>query len=1025
MFSLFAQVKYKDYIINHQLYNLEDGLAAREVYSGLQDGKGFIWFATRNGLNRFDGKRFQLYTKQYYAMQENNIAKLASDNKNQLFILYNIPGYSRVAGGRVDVFNQTTGQFTSLTATFKNLPFKENNVYWITNDGDNKVQFLTMNPYQLWQYDTQTGFALRCQMKEWNTGPQKYSDFTGPFTYFYKDIALMGIGGPAPFYYLQNQKEYKIYSTPNGSYRVISLANKKNIVLHRKDVNEDSKELYVMNANGQFINNISYAKQLKDFLGKSSPNNIPMPVAGDTTGLLHVPGKAIFLFYNGEFIKILDSQQVEDFSNITLNESFKDGLGNIWICTSVGVYKIKIQKNTFTIYFSKEQQKIESNNQARGILVHDNGAIYTNIWKSIFIQQDEKTLVIKGNEIMYPLFKHANKTYSAGYNLFEINHSNYSLNTIKRAHTGRDILCALSLNDSILLFGKMEGVFSFNIRSGNIKLLTAVKNVKGISMPYRLMKRTDGSIWVAAENGLFLIDNKNEIVAFYDTDKTKKNYFPTENFTDVFESDSIVWLTTNVNGLYKWNRLSNSLKRYGIEEGMPSNVLYRMEEDQDKNIWISSENGLICFNPQKELINTYYEKDGISHNEFNRMSSFKAKDGRLFFGGLNGVTSFYPREVNKQLYHAEIPLQIISYQQFSAKQNELLDLTAELLANNTITLNPYDQFFNIEYRLLDYENKSVRYAYRIEGQHKEWIYTNESSIRISGLPYGNYTLHIKAQSPNGIWSKHELKIPVKVNVPFYLKWWFLILMVLALVSSVLFFVRYRTQRLVKDKLNLEQVVNKRTTQLQKTLEERELLLKEIHHRVKNNLQIISGLLDLQKEEIEAEESKAVFNEGQSRVKSIALIHQNLYQNDNLANIRFGDFIKDMCVQVGEVFEQLNSKMKIDLHVPDVLLDIDTAVPMALIVNELLTNAFKYATTKNKTGLILIYLEDYKNGNYALTFKDDGPGIHKGINFDTASTLGLRLIRGLAAQLYGEAVYRFNNGSEFTITFKDSATRKLE
>lgn len=221
------------------------------------------------------------------------------------------------------------------------------------------------------------------------------------------------------------------------------------------------------------------------------------------------------------------------------------------------------------------------------------------------------------------------------------------------------------------------------------------------------------------------------------------------------------------------------------------------------------------------------------------------------------------------------------------------------------------------------------------------------------------------------------------------------------------------------------IIEEKSKQLQESLGERELLLKEIHHRVKNNLQVISGLLELQKEELTEESSKLAFDEGQSRVRSISLIHQNLYQNENLGSINFKSFVTDLSLQVKEVFEQMDYKMNISIDMPDKIVDIDTAVPLGLIVNELLTNSYKYATVKGKIGKIGIQLEDLRNGNYVLNYTDSGPGIKNGINFDNSTTLGLRLIKGLAGQLAGKAMHKNEGVSTFIIWFKDTNARQGE
>ncbi len=250
---------------------------------------------------------------------------------------------------------------------------------------------------------------------------------------------------------------------------------------------------------------------------------------------------------------------------------------------------------------------------------------------------------------------------------------------------------------------------------------------------------------------------------------------------------------------------------------------------------------------------------------------------------------------------------------------------------------------------------------------------------------------------------------------------------------VLLYVRYRSKQQANKRLSaayttLEQkniIIEDKTKKLQESLSERELLLKEIHHRVKNNLQVISGLLELQKEELIEEGSKAAFDEGQSRVKSISLIHQNLYQNENLGSVRFKTFVNELIGQVKDVFESADYKMNVKTEMTDDVLDIDTAVPLGLIINELLTNSYKYATVKGKIGTIKITLHDKKNGNFELNYSDSGPGIKEGVNFDTAASLGLRLIKGLAGQLGGGTNYKNENGSVFTIWFKNSLARREE
>lgn len=272
---------------------------------------------------------------------------------------------------------------------------------------------------------------------------------------------------------------------------------------------------------------------------------------------------------------------------------------------------------------------------------------------------------------------------------------------------------------------------------------------------------------------------------------------------------------------------------------------------------------------------------------------------------------------------------------------------------------------------------------------------------------------------------YSTPISFEVTPHWYYSVWFLALCVVLLMAFIYLLFRFRTARLQKAKADLKTLVTSRTADLTASLAEREILLKEIHHRVKNNLQVISGLLELQKEEMTDEKVKAAFSEGQSRVRSVALIHHNLYQNEALSGIFFKSFTGDMIKYMAEVFEERNKKLTVEILGEDANLDIDTAVPLGLIINELLTNAYKYAIPENMPGVLTLELTKISEGQYVLVCKDNGPGIKGTLNFEDATTLGLRLIKGLISQLAGSVSYHYNGGAVFTFNFKDAEARRKE
>ena len=201
-------------------------------------------------------------------------------------------------------------------------------------------------------------------------------------------------------------------------------------------------------------------------------------------------------------------------------------------------------------------------------------------------------------------------------------------------------------------------------------------------------------------------------------------------------------------------------------------------------------------------------------------------------------------------------------------------------------------------------------------------------------------------------------------------------------------------------------------------------MKEIHHRVKNNLQVISGLLELQSKNLNDETARDALREGRNRVRSIALIHQNLYQFENISSIELKRFVNDLCRQVEAVFQKKN-QVVMAIKVPDLHLDIDTAVPLGLIMNELLSNSFKYAFSDAAPGEINLEIHNPAEGKYELIYSDNGPGLPDNFEVSKATTLGIQLINDLSRQIGGKVKYENKNGAVFTINFTNRSMRKSE
>lgn len=205
-------------------------------------------------------------------------------------------------------------------------------------------------------------------------------------------------------------------------------------------------------------------------------------------------------------------------------------------------------------------------------------------------------------------------------------------------------------------------------------------------------------------------------------------------------------------------------------------------------------------------------------------------------------------------------------------------------------------------------------------------------------------------------------------------------------------------------------------EIKQSLKEKEVLLKEIHHRVKNNLQIISSLLNLQAQQIKDPATLQVLRESQGRVRSMALIHEKLYQSQDLARVDFDGYVHDLLVYLFRSYSTNMDLVHVDVNAQGVALSVDTAIPCGLIISELVTNAIKYAFPGGRKGTICVDLTPEDAGHLALRVADNGVGLPPDLDWRNAESLGLQLVSTLTAQLHGQIQVQSNTGTEFKITF---------
>ncbi len=260
--------------------------------------------------------------------------------------------------------------------------------------------------------------------------------------------------------------------------------------------------------------------------------------------------------------------------------------------------------------------------------------------------------------------------------------------------------------------------------------------------------------------------------------------------------------------------------------------------------------------------------------------------------------------------------------------------------------------------------------------------------------------------------QHEKEIQTQKRSQLILVFTVLIITLIA-VFILLYARRNKKQSAILDQKN--RIINQ-------ALDEKVLLLEEVHHRVKNNFQLVSSLLELQSKEIDDKKALKTISEGQNRVRAMALIHQKLYENDDIKNINFKDYCTQLVNELKDIYGN-NKNITTTFEIAETFFDIDTAIPLGLMLNELVTNAFKYAFNKSDNSQLTISLSNVSKGNYLLDVKDNGPGIPKSVDILKMKSLGLRLTSRLTKQLHGKFSYTCEDGCIFSIQFKDTMLRK--
>lgn len=470
------------------------------------------------------------------------------------------------------------------------------------------------------------------------------------------------------------------------------------------------------------------------------------------------------------------------------------------------------------------------------------------------------------------------------------------------------------------------------------------------------------------------------------------------------------------------------------DDGLASNTVFLIEMDADGNLWVGTNKGLDCvtLNGQSNFVSVrnYSRNQGFRGIECNSRAVCVTRNKELWFGTVKGVISYNPAndqrdivEPNVHLTGIRLFLEQTDWVWSGGQQGGWFQLPSELVLE-------HDQNqLTFIYEGVHLQNpSSIHYKFMLVGFDSTWQpVTSQTEFTYTNLPPGQYKFRVVASNGQNVWNAipaESCLITIKEPpVPFWATWWF-VLLVIGTIGGVLYYITVLRNRIVKkQREELEEEIRLRTQEISRQNEEKSLMLKEIHHRVKNNLQIISSLLNLHAETVQDQRVLSLFEDLRHRVNSMALIHEKMYQSKNLVNIDIAGYIDELIRTLIDAYDS-NKSIRLKSDVGAIEFKIDTIVPLGLILSEIVSNSLKYAFDGRDEGEITVSMKKIGNNLFSLEVGDNGSGIPADVHFKTTESLGMMLIRMLVEQLNGEVTILSEKGTHYKITFREEVKERF-
>jgi len=1009
--------------------SIDEGLSQSTVFSIVQDDKNSMWFATYDGLNKYNGYRFTVY--RHDPQVQNSIASdiirtLFVDSENRLWIgtrsglsLYdstkeafvNYPKDNSTKVYRIQAISEFDKNLL-LLATSEELvlfdvekeelipvPGLENNNF-VAND------FLHSNGF-IWialkdgliLYDKESKKVIRSFPELKNIIVQSVLQETN-------DKIWVATEGEGLFLIDETRNTIKQYRHSKTDDRSISSDYIRSLGLDNKG------RLWVGTFEGlniydrQFDNFVRYTNDPVDntSISQNSIRSIYKDNQGGMWCGTYFGGLNYYHSLNNRFKHIKFIPNKNSLNDKVISCITEDKDHNLWIGTNdkgVNFYNSKTKR--FSYYMNS--------------LNYDLGINSNNV-KTIYVD-DKNDLVYIG-------------THAGGLNILNRKNDRIEhLNTHNSPIVDNNVYSVIGCDDESLWIGTLKGVMKYNTKS---KFFTTENEVlNNISVSY-LFKDSKSRLWIGTENGIivYLPDEKRSITI----DPIFNNLMLRTAFINcIVENQKGEICIGTRSGFYIYNEVKKELEAFYSSNGLASNVIYGILEDSLHRLWLSTNSGLVCYTPYSKEFRVYNAAHGLQSNQFNSYSFYKTHSGLMLFGGINGITSFYPEQLVDNPY---TPAPIIDKLLLSNKvvmpDDETHILTQSISQIKEIELKAHQTSFSFELVVSNYiSGQNNTFAYKLEGIDKDWAYLNKSNRTetYTNLDAGTYILKVRAANNDNAWSKQTTQLKITILPVWWKTWWATLLFFIVIVAIIVIVTRtIWFRKLLKKELKKEQIDKKWQEELNQM---KTRFFISLSHELRTPLTLIES--PLQEMLNRNKEDKWMQSQLQYIKKNTSKLMHIINQLMDYRRTELGVFelkviesnLNDFVYENFLLYEGFAKKRKIDFSFDSEIIDqkvIFSPQYVESILSNLLSNAFKFTPDGGAVNVKLSRINEY----ILLEVNDTGKGIPKDLQekiFDrfyqvspnhTGSGIGLSLVKNLVDMHHGyvELESEENKGSCFKI-----------